>query len=190
MDKPIGPITLLATSRRAGRSTVGVGVALFLLCGIAFAVWWWRGWSQSTHGIFKGKTGPVSLRADWPRPLKELLDDLGEIEIDNSTIQVHCLCGGVYDKEYVWRMDAAPGLFELIEKRWKLTPVNGPDWGVLEGYTCSMTRVQTPAWWSPRDDDQTSFYVSPRGYDGCGDRFRVGVDENRSTIFVHFRYKF
>src|SRR5216684_6761916 len=135
MHKPRGPITLLATSRQAGRLTFGVGVALFLVGGIAFAVWWWRGWSQSMHGIFTGKTGPVSLRADWPRPLKDLLDDSGGIEIDESTIQVHCLCGGVYDSEFVWRMDAAPGLFELIEKRWNLTPVNGPDWGVLEGYS-------------------------------------------------------
>jgi hypothetical protein len=55
-----------------------------------------------------------------------------------------------------------------------------------------MTRVRTPAWWSPRDDGQTSFYESPRGDFGeyGGDLFHVGVDENRNTIFVYFRYKF
>src|SRR5580765_4448879 len=91
-----------------------VGVALLLFCGIALAVWWWRGWSQSMHDMFTGKTGPVLLRSDWPRPLNALLDDSGDVEIDESAIKVHCLCGGVWDSEFVWRMDIAPGLFELI----------------------------------------------------------------------------
>jgi hypothetical protein len=189
MNQPNGPITLPATNRKSRWRTIEVGVALLLLVGIAFAVWWDWAFSRAMHDVFTGKTGPMPLHADWPRPLKDLLDDSGEIQINESTIQVHCLCGGVYDKEFVWRMDAVPGLFELLEKRWKLAPLTGPDWGVLEGYSSSMTRVQTPAWWSPKDDGQTSFSISLQGYDG-GDSFRVAVDESRSTIFVHFRYKF
>jgi hypothetical protein len=119
-------VRIVNRGKLSWRAALG-GVALLLVGGIAFAIWQWRGFSQSMHDIFTGETGPVSSRADWPRPLKDLLDDSDGIEIDESTIQVHCLCGGVYDKEFVWRMDAAPGLFELLEKRWKLTLVNGTD---------------------------------------------------------------
>jgi|GEM_PF-1820309 len=192
MDTPIESSTFLAARRKSPWRTIGLGIGLFLLLGTGFAVWWNWAFSRAMHDVFTGKTGPVSEQADWPRPLKKLLNDSGGIEINESAIQVHCLCGGVYDKEFVWRMDAAPGLFELLEKRWKLTPINGPDWGVLEGYASSMTRVQSPAWWSPQDDDRTSFYTSPRGAynEYGGDLFLVAVNEGRSTIFVYFRYKF
>jgi hypothetical protein len=187
---PRGPITLLVTSQKARQSTVTLGVAFFLFGGIAYLVWYSWGFSQAMHAIFRGKTGPVLLRVEWPQPLKDLLGDSDAVEIDESSITVHCLNGGVWDREFVWRMENAPGLFELIEKRWKLDPVDGSDWGVLEGYIAPMAHERTPAWWTPRDDGQTVFYVSPYGYDGMGDHFRVGVDENRNTIWVDFYYKF
>jgi hypothetical protein len=190
LGTPCGPITLLMTSQKGRQWTFGVAVALFLFGGIAFSVWWDRQWSQAMHGVFAGNTGPVSLRADWPQPLKELLDESRGIKIDESTIQVHCLNGGAYDQEFVWRMDAAPGLFELLESRWKLTPVDGPEWGIFEGYVAPLTHVRAPDWWSPRDDGQTSFYESPYGFEGRGDRFHIAVDGERSTIWVQFRYKF
>ena len=172
------------------RMFVVVNIWLGVASVIALPLWWWQSWTQSMHDVFTGKTGAVPVRTDWPRPLKELLDDTDGIEVDESTIQVHCLCGGVYDQEFVWRMDATFGLFDLLEKRWKLTLVNGSDWGVLEGYKTSLTREQTPAWWSPRDDGETLFYKSPGGYDGDGEEFRVGVDENHSTVWVHYSYRF
>lgn len=89
MAEPRGPITLLATSRKARRWTVGVGIALFLFGGIAYVVWWRWAFSKAMHDLFTGKTGPVSLHADWPRPLKELLDESGEIEIDELPMYPH-----------------------------------------------------------------------------------------------------
>ncbi len=169
--------------------SVKLGGALLFFCGIALAVWWWRGWSQSMHDMFTGNAGPVLLRSDWPRPLNDLLDDPDEVEINKLTIRIHCLCGGVWDSEFVWRMDIVPGLLELIEKRWQLAPVSGSDWGVLEGYNTTMTRERTPAWWTPRDDGQTSFYSSPEVHEMMN-HFRVAVDEKQSTIWVHYRYRF
>jgi hypothetical protein len=186
MNKPCGPLTLLATSRNARWWTVGAGVVLFLVGGYAYL---WR-MHQFFHGVLVGETGPVSLRADWPQPLKDLLADLEGIEIDESTIQVHRLCQG-FDPEFVWRMDAAPGLFELIEKRWMLTRVDDPKWYKLEGYRSGISGVPTPAWWSPRDDGQTSFYVSPQVLAaGKSDRFHVALDEKRSTIWVYYWFNF
>lgn len=189
MDKSDAPLALLEAGEKPRRWTFGVGVALFLIGGLALPVWWWHAWTQAMHDTFTGKTGPVESRADWPRPLQGLLDASDGIEIDHSRIQVHSLRNGAFDREYVWRMDAAPGLFELLERRWKLSPVNASEWVVLEGYI-SSTRVQTPAWWSPRDDGQTSFYMGALLYDGDGDRFCVALDRNRSTIWVHFLYTF
>ena len=59
----------------------------------AYASWRW-----STEQFFRvllvGETGPVTSRDDWPQPLITLIDESDGIEIDDSTIQVHCLCQG------------------------------------------------------------------------------------------------
>lgn len=184
-DHPATP----AIQRKAWQWTAIVGIALFIVGPIALWFWWQRVFGQAMHELFVGTTGPVPARADWPRPLTELLDDSGGIEIDESTIQVHALCDG-YNKEFIWRMEAAPGLFALLQERWRLTPVSTSEWGVLKGFTPYRSQERVPDWWLPQDDDQTTFYISPKGFDGRGDRFRVARDKNRNTIWVHDFYIF
>lgn len=153
---------------------------------IAAVTAWSVAWRNAMHNAFVGETGPVPSRADWPRPLKELLDDPGGIEIDESSIQVHCLCRG-WDDTFVWRMDAVSGLFELIADRWELTQTTDSRSYVLEGHKERRSGVYTPAWWKPRDDGSTKFFVSDRA---SGDTFHVALDENRNTIWVHWWFDF
>ncbi len=107
MDRARGQIKLLATSWNARWWIVGAGVMLFL----------GGGWMMRQYFVYvlAGNTGPMSLRADWPPPLKDVLDAPDGIEIDESTIKVHCLCQG-FDPEFVWRMDAALGFVRANRK--------------------------------------------------------------------------
>jgi len=144
---------------------------------------------QAFHAMLVGDKGPVTSRDDWPRPLLALLSESDGIEFDESTIQVHCLCQG-FDPEYVWRMDAAPGVFQRVSERWGLTPVDDPKWRVLDGRS-GLSGEPTPSWWCPQRDGQTMFYACPQSLGGHkGDRFQVALDKTRNTIFVHYWFNF
>lgn len=167
-----------------------LAVVIFLVVGIAVLALFYRASNALISASVVGHTGPVELRDDWPRPLKELLDGAGAISSDESTIQVHCMCQG-FDPEYVWRMEATPGLFAKIEGRWKLSKVSDHQLYKLEGYKSKLSGVATPAWWLPRDDGSTSFYVSPQVLArDKGDRFHVALDEKRNLIFVYYWFNF
>lgn len=140
------------------------------------------------HAILVGNTGPVPSPDDWPDPLKLLVNEPNGIDVDRSTIQVYCLCQG-FDPEFIWRMDAAPGLFEHLKERWKLTPTDYANWPGPRGKS-SRSGVATPPWWSPSVDD-TTFFVCSRSLAGeKGDRFLVAFDRHRNTLFVHYWLNF
>ena len=87
-------------------------------------------------------------------------------------------------------MDAAPGVFEQLSDRWKLTPVEDPQWYVL-GDSSHISGEPTPSWWSPERDGETLFFVCPQTLGGeKGGRFQVALDEKRETIFVHYWFNF
>ncbi len=161
-------------------------IASFLLAGY---VLWNHAMKQFFHDVLVGETGPVESCSDWPDPLRALVEKTNGLEIDQSTIRVYCLCQG-FDPVYVWRMDVAPGSFEHIRDRWKLTQVTNPNWPILEGRS-SISGVATPPWWTPKDDGSTSFFVCPQTLAGeKGDRFLVALDTRRNTIFVHYWFNF
>lgn len=162
-------------------------LAACLLGGFALLVL--VGGSMIVDAALVGETGPVTSFEDWPDPLKGLVGDLGEAELDQTSIRVYCLCHGM-DSEYVWRMDAAPGLFEHVEERWDLSAIEDPDWHVLEGSSI-LSGVATPDWWSPQRDEGTSFYVCPQELAReKGSRFKVALDRERNIIFVHYWFNF
>jgi hypothetical protein len=147
------------------------------------------GGNAIVHAVIVGKTGPVTDPSDWPEPLQKLCKDLGATSLPTSTIQVHCLCRGM-DAEYVWRMDAVPGLFEDLEKRWQLLPVSNPKWRVLSGRS-SLSGESVPRWWSPGQGDGTTFHECPATRAGeKGDRFCVAFDKHQGVIFVHYWFNF
>ncbi len=161
-------------------------IVLIVLAGFAVLRW---STEQAIEAMMVGNTGAVESRDDWPQPLKALTDESDGIEIDESTVEVHCLCQG-FDPEYVWRMDAAPGLFEGISQRWKLSPVDDPKWYVLSGRS-QLSGEPTPSWWSPQRDGQTSFFACPQTLGGHkGDRFQVAFDKKRNVIYVHYWFNF
>jgi hypothetical protein len=100
------------------------GIVVFFLCAIPVVVW--VGGGAIVDAVIVGNTGPVANPSDWPEPLQKLRKDFGATSLPTSKIQVHCLCHGM-DHEYVWRMDAIPGLFKHIQKRWQLSPVSNPN---------------------------------------------------------------
>lgn len=163
-----------------------------MLCGVvvllvgAFFLVVWSGGSAIVEAVLVGNTGPITNPSDWPEPLQELCKDLG---ITPANIQVHCLCHGM-DREYVWRMDAAPGLFERIQKGWQLSQVSNPKWRVLEGKS-SLSGESAPPWWSPTRGESTTFYECPASRAGeKGHRYRVVFDEDRGVIFVNYWFNF
>jgi len=172
--------------------TMGWILLIVSLCGAllgAFALVMWWGGGAITHAVLVGNTGPVTNPSDWPEPLQNLRKDFGITSLPTSKIQVHCLCHGM-DREYVWRMDAAPGLFEHIQKRWQLSPVSNPNWPVLKGQS-SLSGESVPAWWSVTHAKSTTFYECPASLAGeKGDRFRVAFDKDHGIIFVHYWFNF
>lgn len=137
------------------------------------------------EAVIVGDTGPIVSRDDWPQPLKNLIRESDDFEIEESTIQVYCLCKGM-DREYVWRMDASPGLFEHVSQSWNLSQVDAPKWPILDGNSM-ISGKPTPSWWSPQRDDKTLFFVCPQTLGGLkGDRFQVALDKKRHLIFVHY----
>lgn len=164
-----------------------VGISLLVIAAI---VWWNWAFRQAMHTMFVGETGPVTVCAEWPAPLKDLLDKPVEIVCDAPDIMVHCLCHG-WDREYVWRMDNRPDLFATIEEEWELTEVHDPRYYMLEGFKSGLSRVPAPEWYSPHDDGETSFYVSPAVLgEGESHYFHVAFDNKRNVIFVHFWFDF
>lgn len=156
---------------------------------LAAYIAWDRAQREFFHAILVGKTGPVQSRDDWPEPLRAILADAKDGDLDERAIQVYCLCQG-FDPEFVWRMDAATGLLEHLEQRWKLGQVSHPNWAVLKGHS-NLSGVATPTWWSPKDDGQTTFFVCPQTLAGeKGDRFLVAFDKRRNLIFVHYWFNF
>ncbi len=157
------------------------------LCAILLAIV--CGDHAIVEAVFVGQTGTVTNPSDWPEPLKKLCDESKVMAIPTSTIQVHCLCHGM-DYEYVWRMEATPGLFDHIKNRWELSPVSDPHWRVLDG-TSSLSGESTPSWWSPSRDRNTMFYACRRSLAGeKGDRFQVALDKHRNVVFVHYWFNF
>ena len=149
----------------------------------------WVGGGAIVHAVLVGKTGPVTNPADWPEPLQNLCKDFGATPPQTSKIQVQCLCHGM-DHEYVWRMDPVPGLFEHIQKSWRLAPVSNPNWRVLRGKS-SLSGESTPSWWSPTLGDSTTFYECPASLAGeKGHRFRVAFDRDQDIVFVHYWFNF
>lgn len=164
------------------------GAVAFLLVAFGFFIVWFGG-GAIVHAVIVGNTGPVTSLSDWPEPLRDLCKDFGIDPLAASKIQVHCLCHGM-DREYVWRMDATPGLFEHIEKRWRLSPVPSPNWRVLKGAS-SLSGESTPPWWSPTKAEGTTFYECPASRAGeKGHRYRVAFDSNQGVIFVHYWFNF
>jgi hypothetical protein len=164
-----------------------IGVVALLVSVVFVAMQ--SGGEAIVHAVIVGKTGPVTNPSDWPEPLKKLRNDLGAAVLPTSKFQVHCLCHGL-DHEYVWRMDVCPGLFEHVQKRWRLSPVSNPSWSVLEGKS-NLSGESTPSWWSPKQGNNTKFYECPATRAGeKGDRFCVAFDESQGIIFVHYWYNF
>jgi hypothetical protein len=156
---------------------------------VAAYIAWDRAQRQFFHAMFVGNTGPVRSRDDWPEPLKAILAEAKDDDLNEATIQVYCLCQG-FDPEFVWRMDAAPDLLEHLKQRWKLTQVSHPNCKVLKGHSHN-SGIATPPWWSPKDDDDTTFFVCPQTLAGRkGDRFLVALDARRNAIFVHYWFNF
>ncbi len=187
--KSIGE-TLVAMSQAQSRTRIWpyafIVVAVCLVGGFALVR---LGARYAIEAVLVGQTGPVTSREDWPDPLKSLAEDLGDAELDQASIQVYCLCQG-FDPEYVWRMDATPGLFEHIEDRWGLSRIEDPDWRVLDGAS-SLSGVATPDWWSPQRDEGTLFFVSPQELaKEKGPRFKVALDTQRNVLFVHYWFNF
>jgi hypothetical protein len=147
----------------------------------------------SMHAFFRavlvGNTGSVDLVAEWPKPLKELIEDAARHKIAIEDVKVYCLCQG-FDPEYVWRMRASRGLLDLLRSRWELSPTPPPDRGAFCGKS-SLSGDATPDWCLPKKDAETQFYASKRLLQGeKGDLFRVAVDGKHEIVFVHYHYNF
>jgi hypothetical protein len=162
-------------------------VVFFLLIGVAV---WYLNYRMRIffHDIFAGKCGPVTSTEDWPRPLKELVQDAEHDKITIENLKVHCMCKG-YETEYVWRIQSTSGMFEFLKTRWSLSPIPTPDYGIFCGKSMN-SGDETPKWWSPKKNPTTKFYVSSR----CkareyGDQFQAAVDDERKMIFIHYYEK-
>jgi hypothetical protein len=142
---------------------------------------------SSCRAMTTAGTGPVPSSDDWPRPLKELVADEG-VELDESSIQVYCMYR--LESEFVWETDAVPGLMEHLMHRWKLTQISRPDWPILKGHS-HFSGVATPAWWTPKDDGFTDFFVNPSELTrDMSDRLQVAHDKKRKKIFVRYWFNF
>lgn len=144
---------------------------------------------QRFHAILVGNIGPVSSFDDYPQPLKDLLNESGDVEIDKSSLQVHCLCQG-FDPEYVWQMSAMPGLFEYVSKRWKLSPVDGHNWNAPINRS-DISGQPTPSWWLPRQKSETQFFACPQILGSeKGECFQVALDQKQEIIYVYYWLNF
>jgi hypothetical protein len=142
---------------------------------------------SSCRAVREAHTGPVRSSNDWPLPLRERVAE-EEVELDRSSIQVDRL--DRLESEFVWEMDAAPGLIEHLKQRWQLTQITSPSWPILNGHS-QFSGVATPAWWTPKDDGNTAFFVNPNEIaKDKSDRIQVAHDTKRKKIFVRYWFNF
>jgi hypothetical protein len=87
-----------ATFRFSLRTIFAITAILAVLLAAYMA--WDRAERRFFHAVFVGKTGPVRSREEWPDPLKKIVAEAKEGDLDESTIQVYCLCQG-FDPEFV-----------------------------------------------------------------------------------------
>jgi hypothetical protein len=164
-------------------------LAIVTLCCVAVVTYFAMNTLAFIRAFVVGETGPVTSSREWPKPLKELTEGAAQAKITIEDVKVHCLCQG-FDPEYVWRMRASRGLFDLLRSRWELSPTPPPDRGAFCGKS-SFSGDATPDWCLPKRNAETQFYASKRLLQGeKGDLFRVAVDTKREIVFVHYHYNF
>ena len=168
------------------RTTFVVAAVLLLLVGLA--VWFVNHQMDAFfHGFVAGEPGPAASPADWPKPLKALVADAKaeEDRVAVKILEVQCMCQG-WEKEFIWRMESTPGLFDFLKKRWALSAMPSPERGIFCGYSM-YSGDETPSWWTPKERKGTEFYACRRTIASeAGDRFQVAVDDERQLIFVHY----
>jgi hypothetical protein len=137
------------------------------------------------HDVFAGKQRAINSPAEWPNPLKKLVEDAKSANIDAQVFEVHCMCEA-YESEYIWRMKASPELLDFLIKRWKLSPDIPP----IQGIFCGKSMISgdsTPSWWTPTENADTQFYVCELTLKGeKGERVHLAHDKKRGCLFVWF----
>jgi hypothetical protein len=181
------------TENNPSKLFAGKGCLIYALVGVLLCVTAIVLFEISTreffHSIMVGKTGPVSSPDGWPKPLKELQLDRDHANLPITNVQIYCLCQGM-DPEYVWRMDAAPGLLAYLKLKWELTQVAEPTGVMLDGRS-TISGETAPSWWNPTESKNTDFYVCARTLARTkGDRFQVAFDKDRMIIFVRYWFNF
>ena len=176
-------------SRQTGKNgCLALVLTAIILCVLAIILF-----HHSQRAFFEavlvGETGPVSSPDQWPKPLKDLLAEAKRANLEIVSVQVHCLCQG-FDPEYVWRMEATPGLLEHIKQKWELSQVNEPGQVIRTGQS-RISGKQAPLWWSPMKCKNCEFYVCKRTLEReKSDRFQVALDRDGQVIFVHYWFNF
>jgi hypothetical protein len=69
----------------------------------------------------EGPRGPVEDRAEWPKPLQDLLAKASGCQIDAEPVRIYCI-QDFTERYYYWRMNASPQLIALMVSEWKLRP--------------------------------------------------------------------
>ncbi len=105
---------------------------------------------------------PITSRDDWPRPLKELLEDADRRQIKVEQIKVYERTDGLsFDETYFWQTKDSTGAFALMNERWRLLPMDKSDGKVARFWqempwalrrSCDPSKIEYFANWGSYDN--------------------------------------
>lgn len=121
----------------------------------------------------------VEDRTEWPKPLRELLDEAVSAQIDAEPVKVFRLVDFT-EEFFYWQMKSSPELIALMINDWKLKP---------------GTKREIEAFWSqwPPELEKRSYESRQKflgNYQRESDNFIVVVDEASSVIYGYYYFNF
>jgi hypothetical protein len=152
-----------------------LAVVVFLLLGFAvfylFVVW------QFSAGSSRGL---IQDRAEWPKPILDLLDQAARKQIDAEPVQMYRIIDFT-EKMYYWRMRSSPELIALMVSKWQLTP----------GTQDELDRFLRLSWPNEFDVGEKHGRQTFLGnYQKPSDNFIVIADESGHVLYGYYYFNF
>ena len=120
---------------------------------------------------------PVTSQDDWPRPLKELLEDADQRRVKLEQIKVYHTSSFLEDPTYFWQTKDSAGALALMTERWRLLPMDKSDTYIAPFWEEMPWRYAAPA--IPIESTISQIATSTPSTSSCatrrGDSWSFGV---------------
>lgn len=131
-------------------------------------------------------TGPVESSSDFPEPLRELLCEAKQRQIEIDSLRVFCV-QDYGDKTFFWEMKASAELIALATEKWELVPLKKSH-AMYQRFWDYMPKFFA----APPKGNELNFYINKGWLDGStyGIIYVVLHDKTADRLVVLYCWRF